>query len=227
MVTGNSVADIFMLTDEHVYNALMKDMEDKIRISMEAKKNKNTKEISFDIVVEEIGDPDTPIPYNLPRNKRKQVRKWVEKNIGAWQGVTTAVEAYVSQAIDELLPVLEKKARLYCDIESVDMVYYRLVNEILKRAGKNSPYQIKIFPNRSLCCVKGTTAFKNLLTSLELSDFYHYLDVLRALKARNLVEHNHGREYSFQIKNEGWWYAIRYDAKLLKKAYEEVNYEKW
>ncbi len=223
MVTGNRVEDIFSLTDDDVYNSLMKEMDEPIKVSMEAKKSMNTKGISFDIVIEEISDPDNPIPCNLPRYKRKNVRKWVENNLGKLGGVTDSVEGYAAQAIETLIPILEKYARQYYDRESINNVYSQIVSGVKNKLYLSGSYKITIFchgnKNEEYVCIRNATAFKNLLTELEIG--YAYLDILKIFKVRGLIKTNGGREYTFQVKGEGWWYFLYCDKGLLKKAEEE------
>jgi len=225
LVTGNRVEDIFSLTDDDVYNSLMKEMDEPIKISMEAKKCMNTKEISFDIVIEELSDPDNPIPCNQPRNKRKNVRRWVENNLGKLGGVTDSVEGYAAQAIETLIPILEKNARQYYAMECINTVYSKIVNGVKEKLYPGGSYKHNIFSlgnkNDEYVCIKNATAFRNLLTELDIE--YRYLDILKIFKVRGLIKTNGGRDYSFQVKGAGWWYYIYCDNDLLKKVEENDN----
>ena len=226
-VVGGIVDNIFDLTDIDIQQALLVEMLEPIRISMKAVKNCNDKKIVFEIGVSEVSDPEEITVLSLRRNKIKNLGAWIERELGDYQGVNQPVREYIEQAIETLAPILEKRAFAMYEKDSIVEVYSKIIEEVATRAEtkqgfKDPKYQINFIEAHGVfSCIKGKTAFQNVLTAIGAE--YSTLELLKKFDALGLLLKNGNRQYSFQ--NNGWWYYIRYDGNLLIKGEEAEDYE--
>ncbi len=223
-VVGKTAEDLFTLTDEDVCNTLLMDMVEPIKVSMKAVKNRNTKEISFEIEIRELSDLYEVVVKKLHRSKLKHLDSWVDREIGGFQGVNEAVKCYLSQAIGTLAPILEKRAFEYYENDSILELYGQICREIINRAANRTGYQDPAYQvnyiqgEGKFVCIRSKTDFQNLLTSIHSE--HTRIEVLKKLEAwdgSSMLLTNSGRQYSFQF-NGNWWYFIRYDEEIIRKC---------